>query len=745
MGGGHAHVAVLKSFGMRPMPGIRLTLITPGAFTPYSGMLPGLLAGHYSFEESHIDLLPLCRFAGARFFRDRAIGIDIVDKKITCFRHPPVSYDKVSIDIGTTPKVSHVPGAREYALPVKPIEDLLEEIDRLVMAIARSPADGAPIRIVVVGGGAGGVEVILALRHRLCSVPERAIVQTCRMELNLVTESETILPTHNRRVQRKFARILRSRGVGLHLRWRVVRVEPRELFCDSGERLAFDALIWSTDASSPPWLRESGLPTDAKGFLLVNDCLQSVTAPDVFACGDIASVIDHPRPKSGVFAVRHGLSLRENLRRALSGDRLRPHHSQKRFLSLVSTGDRYAVASRGAWAVEGGWVWKLKNWIDCKWMRQYREFPVMKPVSDGDTAGGSHSPVLERSDLANFQMRCAGCGGKIGNSQLVRVLERLPMRESADVEIGLDVPDDAAVVRPPKGMLQVQSVDFLRAFISDPFTFGRIAAVHCLSDIFAMGAHARTAQAMAVVPFALESVMEEELFQLMSGVVSSLNDHHVALIGGHSSEGVNLAIGLVINGISTPDELIRKGGLKSGDALVLTKPLGVGTLLAAEMRGEARGDWIEGAVDSMLLSNGTAAGCLGDTEISAMTDITGFGLLGHLSEMLRAGAVGARLDLASVPLLEGAVATAQAGWLSSLHPQNLRFEELVTHSSATMRDPRYPILFDPQTSGGLLAGVPADRVDACLQTLRECGCRHVRTIGEVIPRDREAPTIEVVV
>jgi selenide,water dikinase len=308
------------------------------------------------------------------------------------------------------------------------------------------------------------------------------------------------------------------------------------------------------------------------------------------------------------------------------------------------------------------------------------------------------------------------------------------------VLIGLDAPDDAAVLAVPPGRALVQSVDYFRAFIDDAYTFGRIAANHALGDLFAMGAEPQSALAIATVPYGRERVVEESLYELLAGALATLEPTGAVLVGGHSSEGAELAFGLTVNGLVDPEHAWRKGGLQPGDALVLTKPIGTGTIFAADMRQRAKGRWVDAAIASMVLSNQAAAECLRRHGATACTDVTGFGLLGHLVEMTRASGVDATLKIEAVPLLEGATETVAAGILSSLQPQNLRLRRAVRDLERVGTHPRYPLLFDPQTAGGLLAGMPAQSAAACVAELRALGYAAAAIIGRVDPRsEAEAP------
>ena len=309
-------------------------------------------------------------------------------------------------------------------------------------------------------------------------------------------------------------------------------------------------------------------------------------------------------------------------------------------------------------------------------------------------------------------MRCGGCGAKVESRALVAALAGLAPPPRPDIPLGLDAPDDAALTLPPPRMAVVQSIDHFRAFLDDPFVFGEIAAAHALSDIHAMGARPWTALAVAAVPHGPR--MGEDLAMMMQGAARVLAADGCALVGGHSGEAAELALGFAVTGLVAPDAAWRKSGLRPGDALVLTKKLGTGIILAAQMRGLARARWLAAALDSMRRSNAAAAFILRAHGVVACTDVTGFGLAGHLLEMLRAAGTGATLHAAALPVLDGAAELAEAGIASTLAPANLAAAGLRTDLTAAL-------LADPQTSGGLLAGVAADRAEACLAALRAAG------------------------
>ncbi len=709
VGGGHAHVHVLKSFGMRPVPGVRVSLVARDVETPYSGMLPGYVAGHYGFEECHIDLGRLARFAGARLIRDEAIGLDRAGRFLLSRAHPPIRWDLLSIDIGSAPRTYDVPGAAEHTIAVKPIARFAARWEGL---LARAP-DMPSLRLAVVGGGAGGVELALAAQHRLARLGGGAI------EVTLVAR-ETLLPSHNRRVRQRFEKILAERGIAVLTNLEIVRVERGALICADGGRIAFDEALWVTEAGAAPWLAETGLPLTEGGFIAIDETLRSPADPRIFAVGDVATMLAHPREKAGVYAVRQGPPLAANLRRALTGKRPRRAVPQRRGLALIGTGDGHAVASRGPFAVYGASLWRLKDWIDRRWMRRYRELP--------DMAG----------DEAEDPMRCGGCAAKVPAAVLGRVMQQLQPANSDAVMIGLDAPDDAALISFPGAPPLLQTVDFFRAMVDDPYLFGRIAATHALGDIYAMGGTPEAALAIATLPPAHPSIVEHDLYHMLRGGLDVLEAAGAVLIGGHSAEGAELALGFAVTGRPRPGKLLRKGGLRPGDRLILTKPLGTGVILAADARGVAPARVVEEAIAAMLLSAAPAVACLQAHRATACTDVTGFGLLGHLLEMLRASDMDAVLDPDAIPALDGALALFGRGITSSLHADNVA---ALAALGADQEHPIAPLLIDPQTAGGLLAGVPAGLAAACSARLCELGYR-AAVIGHVVSARGGEPRVD---
>ena len=364
IGGGHAHVEVLRRFALQPQPGVSITLVSPHRYTPYSGMVPGLVAGHYTFDEAHIDLAPLAQWAGAVLHPARVERLDAGNRIAYCSDGSQHAFDVCGIDIGSTPRMD-VPGAREHALGVKPIERFLL---RWSDEVARGRL-GAHTDVAIVGGGAGGLEILLAMQYAAGkAIGARAVAP----RFHLVTDTPTILPAFVPVVRRLFARVLAQRGVDIHAGAKVIKVAVDFLRCADGTEIRAGLIVWATSAAAAPWVRASQLAVDAEGFMLVDRHLESTSHPGIFGSGDIAAPQSGRLPKSGVFAVRAGPVLAENMRRSLLAEALLPFGTKPSALALISTGDRYALMAWGRFALAGKWVWRWKDFIDRRFMARYR-------------------------------------------------------------------------------------------------------------------------------------------------------------------------------------------------------------------------------------------------------------------------------------------------------------------------------------------------------------------------------------
>lgn len=722
IGGGHAHSLVIKMWGMKPIPGLRLTLISPSVYTPYSGMLPGLIAGHYNFQQTHIDLSRLCAWAGVRFIQAEACGLDAEYQQVKLLDRPAIGYDICSLDIGSTPD-QRLPGYAEHAVGVKPISRFYQHWQALQKELL-AHNEPEPYKVSIIGGGAGGIEVITAMQFW-------AKQHQCNAEFHLLNRGSSLLPDYPKALQKKLLRQLQSAGIKLHLDFESLEITHKKIQSEN-KNIPCDKVFYCTQASAADWLKQTALALNDQGFIQINNQLQSTSHNNVFAAGDISHQVDHPRPKAGVYAVRMGPVLFSNLINAALQKPLKQFKPQTDFLSLLALGDKFALGSRKPVSFSGNWVWRWKDHIDQKFMKMFHELPEMGAAQSIPQLDTHLQSLLGIKDIHELAMRCGGCGGKVGATVLSDVLNELKPYRHPDVVVGLNDPDDAAVLNVPQGQQLVQTIDHLKTLIDDPYVFGQLSALHALSDAFAMHAQPQSAQALVQLPMARETIQRRDMQQLMQGALKVLNQHQCALVGGHTSEDTHLNLGFCINALASPKDLLRKQGAKTGQVLILTQPLGTGALFAAHMRAKARGEDIEKSLAFMLQSNQQAAELLYQHQASACTDVTGFGLLGHLVEMLKNTDTGAQLLLNKIPAIPGAIDVMQNGIFSSLQPQNIRLRRAIYNQQDVIQHPHYPLLFDPQTCGGLLATVDKQDAEACINSLIEAGYTQAAIIGEII-------------
>jgi pyridine nucleotide-disulfide oxidoreductase family protein len=357
-GGGHAHLQVLQAAAREPFAGATITLVTPFGGQFYSGMLPGFVAGHYRAEACTIPLPPLAAAARVQWIEGRIAALDAARRQATLADGRVLDYDLLSLDTGSAVDREAIPGAREHGLFLRPVEHFVQLVERLFDQAARRALD-----VAVVGGGAGGFEIALALAHRLATLETGSRV-------SWVTGADGPLPGFAPAVRAHAIAALQARRVTV-LPFMCRSIEAGALRLDNGTRVACDAPVLALAGSAPPWLAASGLALDDKGFVSTGPTLRSRSHAEVFAAGDVATRADAPHAKSGVHAVRAGPPLALNLRRASGGGELQPYRPQQRTLYLLSTGSKRAIAAWGGWSAAGRWVWWWKDRIDRGFVRRF--------------------------------------------------------------------------------------------------------------------------------------------------------------------------------------------------------------------------------------------------------------------------------------------------------------------------------------------------------------------------------------
>ena len=689
VGGGHAHALVLRKWGMKPLPGARLTVINPGPTAPYTGMLPGHIAGHYDRDTLEIDLVRLARFAGARLVLSHATGIDPAANLIEVDGRGPIAYDTASVDIGITASMG-ISGFAEHAIGAKPLDTYAQAWRDFMKAVKEGSVSP---KVCVIGGGVAGCELAMAMAFAL-----RTLSVTPQVT---VIEAGPQISGVNPAARTKLSQAMADLGVTLIPDAHVERITQTDVHLAGHPALATSLCVGAAGAFPHHWLTKTDLPLH-DGFIIVDPDLRVKGDAHLFAVGDCAHMPFAPRPKAGVFAVRAAPVLYDNLRASLTDGPMRPFKPQKSYLKLISLGGKSAMAEKYGIALAAPLLWRWKDRIDRAFMDQLENLPTMpSPPQPTVMAAGSRDDALS-SPL------CGGCGAKVGARALRHGINTTQQTLGPDVVTGPG--DDAAILRQPDGSFQVLSTDHLRAFIEDPVQMTRIAAVHALGDIWSMGASPQAALSTIVLPRMSEPLQERTLREITDTAHDVFSRAGATLVGGHTSMGAEMTLGFTVTG-TRPKMPITLAGAQTGDVLVLTRPIGSGVILAAYMAGTAPAHVVANALGTMEQSQNEAASILSGAH--AITDVTGFGLAGHVHEICKASNLQAELWHEQIPLYDGARMLSDLGVQSSLLQTNI--------ADAPTAGLTHPLLHDPQTAGGLLAALPREAAQAALAALHSKG------------------------
>ena len=690
VGGGHSHVQFLKSWRENPLDGVEVVMVSKDAWTPYSGMLPSRLAGWYTDAQLHFDLLNLCAQSGVTFFEDEVSRVDATARLIHLKMRPPLAFDIASVNVGVTPDLP--PGAEGHprVLAVKPIGALIAKWEELW----KSGLSTEP-RWVIVGAGAAGFELALISAYLFRK-------NGARGKVVLLDSSADVLSAFPRGIRAHARRLLAKAGVEFIAERHVTEVRGQKLLCRSGGAVDFEQVLFTTGAKAPRWLAESGLPVDDDGFVRVDGFLRADGLADVFAAGDCVHFLPRPLPKSGVFAVREGPTLVENLRRrAVSRTGLRKYRPQRKTLALLTSGDRRALMAYRGLHLEGPAIWRWKSRIDLRFMEMFGPRPVMPMEGESNT--------------------CGGCGGKIGAVEVRDTVERL----RATPEFARLLPTQVEDV----GVLGdlVATVDGFRTFTPDLNLFGQVAVWNALNDFYASGAKPGGVTVYATLPEMSSHLRRNQLQHMMAGVLKALTQADVPLLNAHSAEAEGAS--LVVSAVGTHSgPLWTKSELNPGDVLILTRSLGTGVLLQAQMLGALPVSAWRSMNAGMLANHMRLPARLGAMGVRACTDISGFGLGGHVVEMAEASRMQVRLHLDKVPRLPGFDELARRGFRSRLAERNASaFGRFFAG-----RQDLPPYIWDPQTHGPLLLAVPATLAGQVVEILVGEGFKSATIIGEVV-------------
>lgn len=732
LGIGHTNAHIVRQWGMHPIADTQLTCISDWPFATYSGMLPAVLAQQIPRDRMQIDLVRLCSSVGARLIVGTVTGLDLTQQQLHFQNRPSIPFDVLSIGIGSVPIMSNVRVEGQTLVKIKPMQTFFDRLSATIhralhaqqQAIDRSAGD-TPLNVVVVGSGAAGVEVTLCLPPFLNSQG------VSKYHIEIVTRSDAILPGVISSLRSRAATELQRRNVHVSTDSTVTAVLHDSVQLSDGRRLKADLVIWATGASPPELLQHLNLPVDGQGFPATDHTLRSTSGAPVFCVGDTGTMVAEHLPKAGVYAVRQGPVLWKNLKASLNGEPLHAYKPQRSFLKLMNSGDGRALGEWKGFSFSGRWVRRLKDRIDGRFMQMYQV----------------HDKVSNPNDV----MQCRGCGSKLGRQLLDAGLQQagdscpttsVKDPQSSDSTSMPESMDDAAEIITNSGVI-VASTDFFTNPVDDAFLFGRMAALHSASDVIAMGARPTAALANIVLPEGNPNSQQTALQDFMAGARQEFSAMNATVVGGHTIVGPRWEAGFTVMGQPIATHLLRKRNLQRDDLLYVTKPLGIGILLAAHQRSQCHAQHYTLLLNTMLQRQHQLAQIAIDCGIKAATDVTGFGLAGHLQEMLQASQLSATLQLHQIPLLPGVERALSQNIQSSLSPANRHVETCIDTSADLQLKAEYHALFDPQTCGGLLLAVSPLQAQAFEAAIATAELGPAVAIGSVIRSDHNNSTIHI--
>ena len=709
-GGGHSHALLLRRWAMQPRlrPKGLITLVNRQSTALYSGMVPGLVAGLYPRDSVAIDLRQLTDQACVAFIVAEITGLDPVQKQLHLQGRPSLTYDRLSLNVGSVTTLAE-PACCNSEVAIKPLEPALGALHK------EQHSNCSESAVQVRGSGLAAIELAFAIRHRW---PHRSVA----------------LHAHLQRIPQALQRALKGTGIDVHS---ASQTSPCARDVTQDEHVLVPALsLRCTGSQAPTWLANSGLPVDGGGRVLTQATLEVIGHAGLFAAGDCAVIDRNPRPPSGVWAVRAAKPLARNLEASSRSQPLRQWRPQRLALQLLggfqSNQRPTAWALWGAWLIgPHPWLWRWKQHIDRQFIARFR-IGAMERSDDGSKSA----------------MLCRGCAAKLPAAPLEAALEQAGFKALGST------PEDANPLphaRNSSGQVVLQSVDGFPALISDPWLNGRLTALHACSDLWACGATVDSAQTVVTLPLTNTKLQQELLSQTLAGVRSVLEPQGAQLIGGHtlgarspSTNPLSLDVQLIVSVQGSPaGDLWTKKGVQAGDQLLLSRPLGTGVLFAAAMAAASAPEDIDHALVQMASSQHRIVDQLRALEeafpgqLHAATDITGFGLLGHLGEMLgdiptSGDPLQVTLEGSAIPSLPGALALLTAGHASSLAPANRRAWQLldpqpnrngaaaVTLNLGSLKagskdhQALLELLVDPQTCGPLLISAAPSLAEALL-------------------------------
>ena len=696
IGGGHAHLSVLMKLSKNPIDGNRITLISNEIDTPYSGMIPGYIEGIYSWRDSHIDLYRLCLKLNVRFIHAAVEKISAQNKEIFFKDRPKIKFDVLSINTGIKSKNSQIKGSSRYCIPVKPISNLANNfLDKITNFKS----------IAFIGGGAGSVELALAVKKRFLNINQE-------INITIITGNSGLLSTFSQKVRAISFKTLNEYGINIIEYKRVLEVQEDQIILSDKSTIKVDKAILSTNAMAPKWVTESDILLNDENYIVVNKSFQT-NYNYVFAAGDIVDFNNQNLSKAGVFAVRSGKPLAQNIKKYIQGKKLADYKFNKNYLSLIGTSNRSAVATKYMIAFNSKFNFFLKKFIDQKFLKKFNNILIKKRFNYKFSKIlflNSFSKTKKDISHSNEMMQCKGCAAKVPLSALKYTLPQDIVSTSED-----------AVTIPGHPTLY-QTVDMINAIITDPFLLGKIAANHSISDMISVNSKITSAMMVLQLPFAKTELNSRDLEQVLLGANEIFRLIDCPLIGGHTMIGKDKdpVVGFSILGEKQKEVKTKRRKIKSNDILVLTEKIGSGLIFAGINNYIIDSYFQKDVIKQMIEGNLNFSKVSDNLNILSMTDITGFGLANHLLNLIKRdkNQTGLTIYPSKIPIFSGVKECIDKNVKSSLYQANYDSaqKDIIYKRDKTKLD---DIMYDPQTVGGIAFIIPEEEKSKSFKILKQ--------------------------
>ena len=698
IGGGHSHLSVLMKLSKRPINGNRITLITNEIDTPYSGMIPGYIEGIYSWRDSHIDLYRLCLKLNVRFIHAEVERVSAYEKEIYFKDRPKIKFDVLSINTGIQSNNREIKGAAKYCLPVKPISKLTNNFLNKITNFKS---------IAFIGGGAGSVELALAIKKRFLNINQD-------IKITIITGKRGLLSTFPQKTKLTSLKTLEKFKIDIIEYKRVLEVKPKQIILSDKSMLKIDKAILSTNSMTPKWLAKSDILLTKDNYILVNKSFQT-NYKYVFASGDVIDFNNQNLKKAGVFAVRSGKPLAINIKQFILGKKLVEYKFNKNYLALIGTSKRSAIATKYNLTFNSRFFFYLKKYIDQNFIKKFSDFKIRKKF----TLEALKTDVLnifvkhkEKITDKNDIMQCKGCAAKVPLNALKQALPKDIVSTSEDA---VSVPGHPELY---------QTVDMISSIITDPFLLGKIAANHSISDMVSVNSKITSAMMILQLPLSKTEINSRDLEQVLLGANEIFKTIDCPLIGGHTMIGKDKdpIIGFSILGQKQKKIKIMKNRrkIKTKDLLILTEKIGSGLIFAGINNYLIDSHFQIDVIKQMIKGNLNFGKISNQLNILSMTDITGFGLANHLLNLIKRdnSKTGLTIYPNKIPLFEGVNECLNKDIKSSLFKSNydIAQKDIIYKRDKSKLD---NILYDPQTVGGIAFIIPQEEKYKHFKVLKE--------------------------